>query len=130
MLTIDLPAALIGDSDDRVDVEVMSVAGTVKARKDGRALGESVLHVSSRVPPVFPGPGVVVITVGTVREGEAMRVVVAAIAFEGASCECVHQLMPVRNVGDWARGGAVEGAEALRRRTALRCGAWLIGSGI
>ena len=79
----------------------MSVAGTVKARKDGRALGESVLHViivktegSPRVPPVFPGPGVVVITV-------------------------VPQLMPVRNVGDWARGRAVQDAEALRRRTAL-----------
>ncbi len=54
---------------------------------------------------MFPGPGVVVITV-------------------------VPQLMPVRNVGDWARGGAVEGAEALRRRTALQWGMWLIGGGI
>ena len=52
------------------------------------ALGESVLHViivkkegSPRVTPVFPVPGVVVITVGIVAEGEATGVVGAAVAF-------------------------------------------------
>ena len=86
----------------------------------------SVLHViivktegSTRVPPVFPVPVVVVITVGTFAEGEPMGVGDAFIAFEGASRKFVHQLTPVRTAGDWARGRAVQDAEALRRRTAL-----------
>ncbi len=72
------------------------------------ALGESVLHViivkkegSPRVTPVFPVPGVVVITVGTFAEGEALGVGNAAIAFEGVSREFVNQLTSVRNGRNW-----------------------------
>ena len=37
-----------------------------------------------------------------------------------------NHVTPVCAAGDWARGRAMEGAEALRRRTALHWGGWLI----
>ena len=46
------------------------------------------------------------------------------------SRDFVHQRMPFRNAGDWARGGTVEGTEALLRRIALQWSMWLIGGGI
>ena len=44
--------------------------------------------------------------------------------------ECSQQHMPTHNAGDWALGRAGGGAEALQRRTALRGGTELNGSGI
>jgi hypothetical protein len=44
--------------------------------------------------------------------------------------EFSQQHMPTHNAGDWARGRAGGGAEALQRRTALRGGTELSGSGI
>ena len=42
---IAIPAALGGDSDVGVDVEVMPVEVNVETRIDGLTFGESVLHV-------------------------------------------------------------------------------------
>jgi hypothetical protein len=96
----------------------MSVAGTVKARKDGRALGKSVLHViivktegSPRVPPVFPVPGVVVITVGTFAEGEAMGVGSSSSSSSSSSLK-----KSVEREGEGVERECVCGGEGRRER--------------